>query len=362
MGASAHPEGGGLSGGGWARPAALALAAAAAGSAAWLLWRSQSRSRGPARVARLFIHPVKGCKPVEVSEVRLDGLGIVNDRRWAVLDMSKEVGDRVQTARAQPRLVLVEPTVAEPGAAVPLALAAPGMPPLRVPMPGSAAQRLEVALWAVPGLALDCGDEAADWLNKYLGESSLRLAFISEGPDVQGPVRTRDMCKQEAWNGGNEADSVYMAGTHVAFADSVHLTVMSEASLADLNRRLPRGAALTVERFRMNVLLAGARAYEEESWKSFSLGSCAWEVSRLCNRCLVTLVDPETGARGPQKGQPLELLRSFRLPEQLWKVDPRHGTAPILGTKACTAAREGVVRVGDVVSGALLRTEADRMY
>lgn len=327
-----------------------------------MVWQKHFFSaKSCARVSRLFVHPVKGCAPVEVNEIWLDKLGVANDRRWAVLDMAKEPDARILTSRLHPRLALIVPSV-EPGKNnASLELSAPGMPPLHVPQPGAAAEQLDVSLWTVSGLALDCGDEAALWLVKFFGQQSLRLAFIPVGEEGGDSARPRAMCTQVQWNDGDEARSVYLAGTEVAFADSTHLTLLSEASLVDLNRRVPRRttSSFTPERFRMNILLSHTRAYEEETWKSFDICANSFEVARLCNRCTVVAVDPATGET---KNLPLQLLRGYRSKEHLWRVDPRHGTKPIFGIKACARRHEGPIRVGDTISGIVLRGIEDRMY
>lgn len=366
-------SGGGMSSSGsssWLRPVALAVAVIAVTATTWLVRR---QAKGLPTVARLFIHPIKSCAPIEVQSLHIDNLGIANDRRWAVMDMSKEPSSRVLSLRSHPRLALITPSLMDPeadprnsdGSRVPtLTLRAPGMPELQVPGPSARAAPLNVNLHEVMGVALDCGDDASKWLNKFFGEgSSFRLAYLSDGHSGGlNATRARDMCKQVKWNGGGEAGSVYMQGTKVGFADSTHLTLVSEGSLRDVSRRLSAGGNMSPERFRMNVVLAGTHAYEEELWKSFVLGGAVYEVSKLCDRCMLTLVDPTTGERGPLKGEPLRLLRSYRSGEQLWSVDPRHGTAPILGTKACTNASEGIVRIGDVISSVVLRGRGDRMY
>lgn len=240
-----------------------------------------------------------------------------------------------------------------------LKLSAPGMPQVEIPKPGKSARTLDISLHTVPAVVLDCGDEVAKWLSQVLVKGSFRLAYL--GDDVG--CTPRQMCTQAAWNNGSEASSVYLPGATVGFADSDHVTLISDASLADLNRRMPRGAAqLKVDRFRMNILLSGTGAYEEEGWKSFVINGVDFQVSRLCNRCTVTLVDPGTGGTGPIKGEPLQLLRSFRSVEHLWHVDPRHNTAPILGIKACARSSSGSIRVGDMVTAVVPRGVNDRLY
>eukprot|EP00930_Biecheleria_cincta_P099135 TRINITY_DN90780_c0_g1_i1.p1 TRINITY_DN90780_c0_g1~~TRINITY_DN90780_c0_g1_i1.p1 ORF type:complete len:399 (+),score=41.52 TRINITY_DN90780_c0_g1_i1:31-1197(+) len=363
---AASPLTTGLPGAGtWAKPALLASVIVAAGCAAWLL--TTSRAKAPPKIARLFIHPIKSCAPIELSKLWFDELGVVNDRRWALVDTSKCINSRVLTNRTHPRMALILPILRHPDSkpadngteCIGLGLSAPGMPDLPEVMP-SDSNTIEVSLWNVHGVALDCGDAAADWLNKFLGETSLRLAYLSCRAEGRSAMKTREMCEQVAWNGGNRADSVYPEGTRVGFADGSHLTLLSDASLVNLNRRMAKNAQdVCAERFRMNVILSGTRAYAEEAWKSFSIGTVDFVVARLCNRCTGTLVDPSTGETGRE---PLRLLRSYRSKEHLWQVDERHGTAPILGTKVCNPSCKGSISVGDEVDNVVLRRSSDRRY
>lgn len=334
------------------RTTVLATGAAIVGTIVLLRWRAL-RKLFPRtfRIQRLFLFPIKGGAPIEVDELHFDKHGFKHDRRWAVVNSKNEV----VTLRTCTRLVLVKPEVIE-GPSPALALSAPGMPRLEVPFPGSDAQAVDFSLWTVPGSAKDCGPEAARWLQDFLGQE-YRLAYIAE--EVAG-VKWREMCKQAAWNGGDESKSVYYPGTAVGFADSNQGTVISSASVDALNRRLR--SKLTVERFRMNLVLAGTDAYEEESWTSFGIGDKTFVMSRMCNRCTVTLVDHTDGVAGPEKGEPLRELRAYRSPPMVDHCDPRHKEAPILGMKFGTSCVEGAIRVGDEVTPLTVWKPGDRLY
>jgi len=305
---------------------------------------------------------LKGGAPIEVKKLHVDRLGIADDRRWAVVDMSKASDSRVLTTRTHPKMSQIVPSFPDPeedprvGRSFPLTLNAPGMPTLEAPRPNTGAWKLDLSLWGVPGVALDCGDASSKWLSEFLGGGEFRLAYMSDVVDSTDFGNLREMRKQEAW-----AD-VYPEGTKVGFADSTHLSLISEASLHDVATRLANKGSICPERFRMNVVLSGTSAYEEELWKIFEIDSVVFEVARLCNRCAVTLVNPATGEKGPLAGEPVNVLRTYRRHDQLWRVDPRHGAAPILGTKACTHFNKGTISVGDAVTVQALRTRSDRRY
>ncbi|HPW08994.1 MAG TPA: MOSC domain-containing protein, partial [Burkholderiaceae bacterium] len=58
-----------------------------------------------ARIARLFIYPIKSCAGIEVQEAVLLETGLEWDRAWMVVD---EQGEFV-TQRELPRMALIRP-------------------------------------------------------------------------------------------------------------------------------------------------------------------------------------------------------------------------------------------------------------
>ena len=93
----------------------------------------------------------------------------------------------------------------------------------------------------------------------------------------------------------------------MSFADGYPLLLTSEASLADLNRRMDR--ALPMDRFRANLVIDGEVPFAEDEWARIRVGSTKFRVVKPCARCVVTTTDQRTGARGPE---PLRTLASFR--------------------------------------------------
>jgi uncharacterized protein YcbX len=100
------------------------------------------------------------------------------------------------------------------------------------------------------------------------------------------------------------------AADHVSFADGYPLLVTNEASLADLAARA-RMPALSMNRFRSNLVVAGAEAWAEDRWRDMRVGSATFAVVKPCARCVVTTIDPETGIRN-EADEPLRTLLSFR--------------------------------------------------
>jgi len=112
----------------------------------------------------------------------------------------------------------------------------------------------------------------------------------------------------------------------------------TQESLADLNARLAaRGAApVGMERFRPNVVVAGAPPYAEDGWRALEANGVALALVKPCARCVITTVDPARGAAaGPE---PLRTLAEYR----------RQGAKVLFAQNAVVRAG-GTLREGDPV-------------
>jgi hypothetical protein len=223
---------------------------------------------------------------------------------------------RFVSQRTRPRLAVVAP---EPSCGA-LVLRAPGREPLVVPLgpdggPAEGGPDRAVTVWRDTVAARDAGAAAAVWFGELLGESA-RLVFM--------PDDTR-----------RAVDPAFAApGDVVSFADGFPWLLISEASLADLNARLPR--PLPMSRFRPNLIVSGCAPYAEDGWRTLRIGEAVFRVVKPCARCSVTTVDQETGE--PDGPEPLRTLAGYR----------RAGDGVMFGQNLL-AERGGELRVGEPV-------------
>ena len=122
------------------------------------------------------------------------------------------------------------------------------------------------------------------------------------------------------------------------------LSALCEASVAELNRRLD--APVTAERFRHNLIISGAPAFDDDSWGLIRIGEAILRRVKPVQRCGVTLVDPQTGERSADM-EPLRTLREFRLARTA-EERRMYKEAPLFGS-ALAVDREGALAVGDTV-------------
>ncbi|MFD5507577.1 MOSC domain-containing protein [Streptomyces sp. NPDC127051] len=265
-------------------------------------------------VQALHIHPVKSVAGTAPDEMAVEPWGLSGDRRWALVDTE----GTVITQRQQPRLALA---AARPLGGDAVALSAPGMAELavQVPQPGP----LEpVTLFGKKIETVVAASAAADWFSAYLGVPA-RLVHMDD-PAVRRPV-----------------DPQYaLPGETVSLADGYPVLLTTLASLDALNSLIAQGdhpeeGPLPMNRFRPNVVVAGAEAWAEDGWRRIAIGDAVFRGARECGRCIVTTTDQATAERGKE---PLKTLARHR----------RIGKSLAFG-RQLVPVRTGTVRVGDEV-------------
>lgn len=236
-------------------------------------------------VSGLFVYPIKGCQGIRVEESFVTLAGLKWDRRFMVVDANGSfLSQRSHTALGRVETVLQ---------AEGLQVGARGMRSLVLPreLPDEVnATRERVQIWRDEAEALSSSEGSA-WFSEFLGEET-RLVYI--------PDRTLRPTNPK----------YSKAGDRVGFADAYPLLCAGQASLDDLNARLPQGEGpLTMNRFRPNLVLAGTQPFEEDDLAEVRIGTVTFRRGRLCERCVVTTLDPETG-KGSK--EPLKTLAAFR--------------------------------------------------
>ncbi|HEX2492357.1 MAG TPA: MOSC domain-containing protein, partial [Steroidobacter sp.] len=107
------------------------------------------------------------------------------------------------------------------------------------------------------------------------------------------------------WTGGREALN--------QFTDGFPWLLISQASLDDLNARLP--APLPMNRFRPNIVIDGTAPYVEDRAAAFMLDGVTFRPVKPCTRCAITTTDQASAERTGE--EPLRTLRSYRYSEEL---------------------------------------------
>ncbi len=229
------------------------------------------------RLTGIYRYPLKSTRGEALSSARVEPWGLSGDRRWMVADGDGET----VTARELPRMLLIAPELTADG----IWLRAPDLEPLFVATPQDAATTVSVHK-GTPFQASLGTAEAGAWLSEHLGVE-VQLVYTDD------PTRRRLNPRFST-----PEDSV-------SFADGYPLLLTTEESLAQLNAWIAVGPLATegpldMRRFRPNVVVAGAAAFSEDTWRRVRIGEAVFRTPKGCDRCVLTTTDPDTAARGKE--------------------------------------------------------------
>jgi uncharacterized protein YcbX len=184
-----------------------------------------------------------------------------------------------------------------------------------------------------------------DWLTDRVGRT-VRLVWQEDA--TQRPI--------SGARGG-------MPGDVLSLADAGPLLLASEASMARLNAWIPAdadqpdvadldpddlsddtvtapaSADLDIRRFRPNVVIDGEEPFAEDRWPQVRIGDVVFRTTMVCDRCVMTTIDPDTLAGGKE---PIRTLaRHRRWDRKTW-----------FGTRLVRVAGGSLLAVGDPVQPA----------
>jgi uncharacterized protein YcbX len=240
----------------------------------------------PVVITALNVYPVKGCRGIALDSARIGAAGFEHDREWLIT----RPDGRFMTQREDPRLALIEAALI----AETLRLRVPDGSELSVPV-SAQGREVEVTCWKDRCAAFDAGEEAAEFLARYLGTPMRLVRFDAR--------RKRPANSQ--WTPGVEALN--------QFSDGFPWLLISEASLEDLNGRLSR--KLPMNRFRPNIVVSGLPPFGEDRLHELAGGGVRLRRAKPCARCIVTTTDQSTGTRDGD--EPLRTLAQFRFDREL---------------------------------------------
>ena len=309
-----------------------------------------------ADVVELVVYPIKSCAGISLDRVALTSTGFRGDRMWMVVEprttttptttttttTTSHANKQYQflTQRQCPRLSLIQPKIQStnsfelgetPRQKVGLVhgmksvtLSAPGQRDLVCPVIRAfhtTAIMCDVTLWD-PGTTddanavVDQGDEVAEWLSTYLDRPNLRLVF-------RDSTCAREVNRKYRAPGNQPSQ--------VSFADGMQYLIASRTSLAVLNQKIQTnktttrkkngtnddGEALTMDRFRPNIIVNRSAPFDEDTWSEIQIGNnheakVTFHGVKHCTRCVIPTTDQKTGIQTGPFSEPLTTLRTFR--------------------------------------------------
>ncbi len=268
------------------------------------------------KLARLWIYPLKSARGIALPEAELTPLGLKHDRRWMLVNPQ----GHFLTQRELPRMAKMVPEMTSEGLKITFENTVCEVPFLKSETIPDNATEMTVRVWRSTVTAWQYSPAINQWFSQQL-ETPCALVYM---PD-------------STFRATNPA---YAPDARVSFADGYPYLVTTTASLDLLNQHLEAAErpAVSMARFRPNLVIENQRPFEEDHWQNIQIGQARFEGVKPCERCVIIDTHPQTGER--QAG-PLETLVSYRKGQS--------GLQKAVFGRNLIAHSGGLLRVGDKV-------------
>jgi MOSC domain-containing protein len=259
------------------------------------------------RVARLSFTPVRGLGLTHPESIELTDMGLVEDRRFYIVDDHGRLVDRLRAAQLCRVFAATDPDATWLKLTLPDGRIVEGDVQLDEPVQTNIYNRLAIG-------RVVRGPWAAA-LEPFVGRPVVLVRC-----DLPGGTRIRD------------------GETHVRNA----ISLVSDGSLAELARQLDV-PSVDGRRFRMLIEVEDARPHQEDFWIGgrVALGTAILSITKPDARCAITTQDPDTGERDLDTLRTILRYRGFRPDDDEHKID-----FGVLGE----VAQPGIVSVGDEIA------------
>lgn len=289
------------------------------------------------KVTALYIYPIKSCQGIRLESCRITKRGFENDRMFMLIDKS----NKFVSQRTHPKMALIGTNIVGDV----LQVSAPGMRPLCIDLGYAGGKSvclvsdksLECTVWGDICEAAEVAD--CEWFSEFLlGSKSDELRLVRMADDFKRPT-----------------DPIYAPKGETALSDGFPFLLLSEESLAYVNRRLKK--PVSVLNFRPNIVVNDTWIFAEDRWHQIAFHSCIepttifpMTVVKPCSRCKIPSIDPTTGIFDP-RNEPTRTMKKFRSGKSLGFQNKEWQEEVFFCQNLDHASHEnGVINVGDLIS------------
>ncbi|XHG08468.1 hypothetical protein AWENTII_011564 [Aspergillus wentii] len=288
-----------------------------------ILQRFWSRNDGTSEIVSLRVYPIKSCRGMQLTKTSLRMHGLELDRRWMFVDAETR---EFLTIRQIPEMTLINTGLSADGDFLQLSIT--GVNDKVVSIPARPTEEwltahtslAQVKIWDTLTDGHLYGPEVNQLFSTFLHRN---VCLVYKGP-------TPRILQ------GNGAPQLLGRTQSTNFPDVQPVLIASEASIAELNSRLRKNGAdaITIERFRPNIVIKGNAPWAEDSWKLVCISPSDpakasvtrpldIDIVARCTRCQVPNVAPETAEK--HKKEPWDTLMSYRRIDEGMKYKPCFG-------------------------------------
>ncbi|XP_030474904.1 molybdenum cofactor sulfurase [Syzygium oleosum] len=255
-------------------------------------------------VKSIIIYPIKSCTGFSVESWPLSSTGLLHDREWLL----KSLAGEILTLKKVPELCSISAFVD-----LNLALLIVESPRckeklvINIKSDSFHHTEEEIGLHAQRYVVHSYDEDVNTWFSNATGRPCILLRSSSSNHHIH--------FKRE-----NSVDMCRDVKSRLNFSNEAQFLLISEESMSDLDSRVKsnaknvaRGASLNMSsnRFRPNLVVAGAEPYAEDTWKNLRIGGKFFTSLGGCNRCQVINLINE-GGRILKSNEPLATLASYR--------------------------------------------------
>ena len=230
-------------------------------------------------ISELYIYPIKSLAGIKVHRAEVTDRGFKYDRRWMLIDDN----NRFISQREVAAMALLNVSIVDSGLCI-----STNDSFIIIPFVPGNGDLIAVTIWDDICKAQLVDEEADKWFSSVLG-INCRLVYM---PDES--LRNTD---------ANYAPE----GSITSFSDGYPFLLIGQASLDDLNQRLPD--PVPMDRFRPNIVFVGSEPYQEDIINEFTIHDINFRGVKLCARCNITTINQASGLSGKE---PLKTLAGYR--------------------------------------------------
>jgi uncharacterized protein len=232
------------------------------------------------KLSQIWIYPIKSLGGITLSTVNVMAKGLQYDRRWMLVDES----GTAMTQRTYPKMSLFKLSIENNQVFISY-----GKQQLSFNLEaGAISKPLQVNIWDDSVSVFEVNPVYSKWFSDLLGVNCKLVHFPEKN---SRPVDPRYKVNDE----------------NVSLADAYPFLIIGQGTLDDLNMKLKE--PVPINRFRPNFVFTGGQAFEEDSWRNFSIGNVRFVGVKLCDRCILTTVNQDTAEKGQE---PLRTLATYR--------------------------------------------------
>ena len=252
------------------------------------------------KVKSLFLYPIKSCQGISLEQAQVTAKGLTDINNPQIYDrqfMLVNSKGKFLTQREFPQMATI--AIKLENNCLSLHSNNGDLAPFKL-IPDDRKNNLKVQVWSSKTIAIDQGDEVAQWLQRALKIDTVCRLVKQSDQHIRAidPFYSKKL-KQP-----------------VSFADGFPFLLANTASLDDLNQRLAQKYGdetphIEMINFRPNIVVETPTAFIEDSWKKIQIGSNEFSVVKPCTRCIVTTTNQETGVRNALT-EPLLTLSEYR--------------------------------------------------